>query len=322
MLQYSYRRNAPPTRMQRRGPDQTWMSYSPLIDRPPLRWPDGARIALWICPCVLHYEFMPPTNPWLDAWARTPPPDVMGYARQEYGSRAGFWRLLRTLDRAGARCTSIVNSVALELFPDIAAAIRERRWDVAGHGMLNTEFLYDYDESRERAYYRKMLESVERTTGVRMKGMGGPGPQAATESTPDLLAEEGFLYYTDFFCDDQPFPLHVRSGRLVSIPYSVEVNDSPVLSSAFEGEVFLDIVKRRFDRLYQEGAHSGRVMCISLHPVLFGQPHRIRYLEEALEYVLSFPHVWQATGAEIAEYYLANAYEGDLLSRPTGADAP
>jgi hypothetical protein len=153
-----------------------------------------------------------------------------------------------------------------------------------------------------------MRERLESLTGVRMQGMGGPGPQAATESTPDLLAELGFLYHADWFHDDQPFPLRVRAGRLISLPYSIEINDAPFMGAAFEADQFVDAVKRQFDTLWSEGAEQGRVMCISLHPALIGQPQRVRYLDELLSYVLSRPGVWQATGDEIAEHYYANHY--------------
>ena len=88
----------------------------------------------------------------------------------------------------------------------------------------------------------------------------GPGPQAVTENTPDVLAEAGLTYYTDFFADDQPFPINVKSGRLISVPYTLEINDPPFFGVAFEADQFADALKRQFDVLYQEGEQSGRVM--------------------------------------------------------------
>jgi len=108
--------------------------------------------------------------------------------------------------------------------------------------------------------------------------------------------------------DDQPFPLRVRSGRLIAMPYSVEMNDVSALATD-EADVFFDNAKRQFDCLYREGERSGRVMCMSLHPPLIGQPQRIRYLEQWLEYVTSFSDVWHATGAEIAEFYMTHCYD-------------
>jgi peptidoglycan/xylan/chitin deacetylase (PgdA/CDA1 family) len=136
------------------------------------------------------------------------------------------------------------------------------------------------------------------------------GPlQSKTERTPDLMAEAGLLYHADWFHDDEPFPLKTSAGRMVSIPYTLELNDAPVFRGAREGEDFLRRVKDQFDVLYEEGAESGKVLCIAVHPFLIGQPHRIRYLDEALSYVLSHDGVWSTTADDIAEYYIANTYE-------------
>jgi allantoinase len=305
MLQYSYRPQFPPTRRTRNDVDQSWIDYLPITERPQLVWPGNARLAVMVCPNVLYYELTPPPDPWINPWARMTP-DVMMYGRQEFGSRVGFWRLLNILDKHNMPCTAVLNVAALAKFPDIRAAIVERKWDLLGHGMYNTRFICGLSEEEERAYYLEMLRITRELTGIEMKGMGGPGPQAATENTPDLLAEEGFLYYADFFHDDQPFPINVNSGKLISMPYSVEINDVPILSIAYEGDAFVEIVRRQFDRLYAEG---GRVMCITVHPAVIGQAQRAKYVDLALQYVKSFPDVWFATGRQIAEHYMANCYD-------------
>ena len=130
-----------------------------------------------------------------------------------------------------------------------------------------------------------------------------------TVNTPDLMAEAGLIYHTDWFHDDQPFPLKVKKGKLISVPYSIELNDVPFFWNSFEGEDFLQMCKDQFDTLYAEGAESGRVMCIALHPFLIGLPDRAKYLDKALEYILFHDGVWQTTADEIAEYYIANYYD-------------
>lgn len=302
MLQYSYRPQFPPTRQSREHPG--WADYLPITERPPLAWPNNGRIAVWVCPNVLFYELNAPPDPWINAWSRMTP-DVMMYGRQEFGPRVGFWRMLDVLDKHAVPCTAVLNVAALRRYPGICDPLVDRRWDLLGHGMTNTRFICGLSEEEEQAHYRDML-AIVRDCGLSMAGMGGPGPQAATESTPDLIAEAGFLYYADFFHDDQPFPLRVRSGRLISMPYSVELNDVPALAMAFEGDYFLTLVKRQFDRLYAEG---GRVMCLAVHPHVIGQPHRAKYLDLALSYIKSFPDVWFATGRQIAEHYLAHGYD-------------
>src|SRR5205814_2647315 len=137
----------------------------------------------------------------------------------------------------------------------------------------------------------------------RIKGAMGPGPKTSTVHTQDLVAEAGFLYSGDLSADDQPFPIRVSHGRLISMPYDSDVNSAGVLGnaagSAFEAEVFAEMIRRQFDQLYEEGAETGNIMCVALHNYLTAQPHRIRYIREALEYVLSHSGVWQATAGDI-----------------------
>ncbi|NYT69189.1 polysaccharide deacetylase [Pusillimonas noertemannii] len=267
---------------------------------------------MWICPNVLHYEYLPPENAWINAWARVPAPDVMMYGRQDFANRVGFWRMLEAVDRHGMRCTAVLNAEALIQNPSIRDAMVERDWDYLGHGINNTRFVHGLAGTEEAAYYRRMRQIVHEQTGKTLKGTGGPGPQAATENTPDILAQLGFTYHSDWFHDDMPTPLRVRSGRLISMPYAMDINDSPFLGSAFEAEDFVDMVKRHFDVLYREGEHSGKVMCVSLHPSLFGQAHRIKYLEEIFEYLRSYEGVWHATGSEISDHYMAHCYDNAM----------
>ena len=186
----------------------------------------------------------------------------------------------------------------------------ERDYDFMSHGIYNTRYLYTCTEDEEREFYRDCIDTLKRHTGKQLKGMLGPAI-TGTVSTPDLMAEAGLIYHTDWFHDDQPTPIKVHNGgKLVSVPYSIELNDSSVLrDNHYTAEYFADICKRQFDRLYEEGAESGRVMCIALHPFLIGQPHRIKYLDDVLGYIMAHDGVWQTTADEIAEYYIANYYD-------------
>ena len=307
MLQYAYRPSFPPTTRNRH--QQEWVGYVPSPSAPTVTWPGGARVALWVCPNVLHYEYHPPQDPWINAWARMPAPDVMMYGRQDFANRVGFWRMLELIDRYDMRCTAVLNAQALSENPSIRDAMVERNWAYLGHGINNTRFVHGMEEAEESAYYERMVQMVFDATGSRLMGTGGPGPQASTENTPDILARLGFTYHSDWFHDDTPFPLQVRSGRLISMPYAMDVNDSPFFGAAFEADDFVDLVKRHFDVLYREGEQSGKVMCVSLHPALFGQAHRIRYLCEMFDYLRSHDGVWHATGDEIAQHYMTHHYE-------------
>ena len=251
------------------------VDYSPIIDRPVIKWPNGARVALWISPNVEHYEYSPDFDGNRNPWPRTPFPDVQQYSYRDYGNRVGFWRMLEPLDKYDIKCCVSLNMAVLEHFPEIAEAMVQRDWDFMSHGIYNTRFLNTFSEEQEREFYRDCIDTLRRHTGKQLKGMLGPAI-SATAATPDLMAEAGLIYHTDWVHDDQPVPIKVKSGKLISVPYSIELNDSSVLrDNHYEGDYFARICKDQFDRLYEEGAESGRVMCIALHPFLIGQPHRI-----------------------------------------------
>lgn len=284
------------------------VAYSPIIDRPTIEWPNGARVALWIAPNVEHYEYEPVYDGQRDPWPRTPYPDVQQYSYRDYGNRVGFWRMLEVLDKHDIRCCVSLNMAVLEHFPEVGEAMIERNYDFMSHGIYNTRYLNTYSEAEEREFYRDCVDTLHRHTGKKLKGMLGPAI-SGTERTPDLMAEAGLIYHTDWMHDDQPVPINVDSGKLVSVPYSIELNDAPLFRENYEGDYFEEICKAQFDQLYKEGAASGRVMCIALHPYLTGQPHRIKYLDNVLRYIMGHDGVWQTTADDIAEYYIANYYD-------------
>ena len=285
------------------------VDYSPIIDRPIIKWPNDARVALWISPNVEHYEYMPDDDSARTPWPRTPFPDVQQYSYRDYGNRVGFWRMLESLDKYNIRCCVSLNMAVLEHFPEIGQAMVQRDYDYMSHGIYNTRYLYTYTEDQEREFYRDTIDTLKLHTGKQLKGMLGPAI-SGTERTPDLMAEAGLIYHTDWMHDDQPVPIKVKSGKLVSVPYSIELNDSSLLrDNHYEGDYFARICKAQFDQLYKEGAESGRVMFIALHPFLIGQPHRIKYLDDILSHIMSHDGVWQTTADDIADYYNENYYD-------------
>jgi len=136
------------------------------------------------------------------------------------------------------------------------------------------------------------------------------GPAVSNSiASPDLMAEAGLTYHADWFHDDQPVPLHVESGRLVSVPYSIELNDVPVFLQHYDSDEFVQMVCDQFDVLYREAESGGRVMCLAIHPYLMGAPHRVDTLRRMLDHVLSHDDVWQVTAAQIADHFIDHHYE-------------
>lgn len=284
------------------------VDYLPIIDRPVIRWPNGARVAFWVAPNIEHYEYFPPLDGVKNPWPRAPLPDVQQYSAHEYGNRVGFWRLLEVLDRYKIRCSAHTNMGAIDRFPEIAEAMLKRDWAFINHGWYNTRFITTFDEVQEREYFQRCRETFRRIAGRDLKGTSGPAG-SNTERTADVIAEAGFTYQTDWKIDDQPLPIKVRSGRLICIPYTSELNDAPLMRQHHEGDYYARVCKAQFDQLYREGEESGRLMVIAFHPYIMGRPHRAKYLAEILEHILSHDKVWQATTDEIAEHYLAHYYD-------------
>ncbi|CAN5604613.1 polysaccharide deacetylase family protein [soil metagenome] len=280
--------------------------YSPIVDRPPLEWPNGARVAFWVGLNVEHYEVDKPSTSLFPGTAMLAP-DPLNYGWRDYGPRVGVWRMTELFDRYGLRATVMLNSDVCEHYPQIIEAGTERDWRWVAHGKNNSIFHANMTEDEEREYLTGVVEEIERATARRPKGWLGPA-LTETFNTPDLLAELGFDYTCDWCNDDQPYDLRVKHGRLLSVPYSIEVNDIPLfVGQGISGEEFTRILIDQFDVLYEEGARSGRVMGVGLHPFLVGLPFRIRYLERALAHVVRHADVWLTTADEIAEWYLAHA---------------
>jgi peptidoglycan/xylan/chitin deacetylase (PgdA/CDA1 family) len=172
-----------------------------------------------------------------------------------------------------------------------------------GHGITNSILLNQQGEDEERAILKEAVETIAKGTGKRPRGWLGPG-LSETVQTLDLLAEAGIEYVGDWVNDEQPYPMTVRAGSILSMPYSVELNDIPnFLARNRTGEEFARQICDQFDVLYEDGAKTGRVMSICLHPFLIGHPHRSKYFAEALRHITSRREVWIATGGEIAQWY-------------------
>ena len=284
------------------------VEYSPVTDRARITWPNGERVALWIAPNIEHYEYLPEEGLGRDPWfRRVPHPDVLNYSIRDYGNRIGVWRMIDALDQYETPCTVSLNTAVLEHFPEIAAAIKARPWTIMSHGIYNTRYLTSVSEEDERCFYQDTIDTVLRHTGFRLRGMLGPAI-TGTLQTPDLMAEAGLTYHCDWVHDDEPVPIRVKQGRLISVPYTFEINDSPFFRGSHTGEYFAEIACRQFDRLYEEGKDSGRVMSIALHPYLIGQPHTIRHLRVILAHIAAHDGVWWTTADDIADYYFENYY--------------
>jgi peptidoglycan/xylan/chitin deacetylase (PgdA/CDA1 family) len=279
--------------------------YSPIIRRPRLAWPNGARIALWVIPNIEFFSLEERPGGY---GAGGKIPDVVMWSDRDYGNRVGVWRLMEVLDRYGIRGSVALNSLLCDHHPVIIEEGNKRKWEWMGHNESNTRRLNEAPPGEEAQIIKRTFATIERASGARPQGWLSSGLQETWDSL-DLLAAEGCRYVCDWCNDDQPYMMHLDGGRsLVSVPYPQQTNDKPAYERMYVSPPeFRDMICRTFDVLYREGAESGRVLPIALHPYISGMPHRIGALDAALEYICRHEGVWRATGAEIAEFYLSPA---------------
>ncbi len=275
--------------------------YTAVIDRPHLSWPGGARLALWVIPNI---EFFPLDDKVFFGAGFVP--DVLAWSQRDYGARVGIFRIMEVLDRYQIRATVALNSDVCDFYPRIIEEGVKRDWEFMGHNQSNSRPLHQIPPENEGKVIGDTFDRIERATGARPKGWLGGG-LIETWNTLDHLIDAGCEYICDWVNDDQPYLMDVDGRPLVSVPYSSETNDfGAFLRWGMTPDEFDQLIRRQFDTLYREGAGSGRVMAISLHPFLIGYPHRIGALESALEYICGHDDVWLATGSEIMDHYLAS----------------
>ena len=300
--------------------DNQLYDYSAIVDRPRLTLPDGARVAFWIGLNVEHYEVDRPSTS-IFAGTAALQPDPLNYGWRDYGPRVGIWRMIDLLDKYNLRASVLLNADVGQRYPRIIEEGNKRRWAWLAHGKNNSIFEAGMSVDEERSYLTDVVQTIERDTGSRPRGWLGPA-LTETFNTPELLAELGLTYLLDWCSDDQPFPLNVKAGRMISVPYSIEMNDvSLFVGKSLGGADFAQMVMDQFDVLYAEGAHSARVMCLALHPFIVNQPFRHKYLDRALAYIVGHEGVWRATSDDIADWYFATAYDAAVAQSRAGVPA-
>ena len=283
--------------------------YSPIFDRPPLLLPDGARVAVWF---IINVEEWDIAQPMARSVLPAPQgaavsPDIPNYSWFDYGLRVGFWRLQQALDAHGLPATVSINAAVCEHYPQLAQSCLERGWELMGHGYIQQVL---HQEPDERAAIRKTIRVIREFSGGAPRGWMGPG-LAETWHTPDILAEEGIEYVADWVNDDQPYDLQVAAGRLVAIPYTVELNDIPIyLVQHHSAPELYRRAKDALETLLDEGEQSARIMAVSLHPYITGAAHRIGHFRRLLEHLTRQDGVTFWTGSGILDWYCAQTRTG------------
>jgi allantoinase len=276
-------------------------AYSALPTRADYSWPGGKRLAVCICNNIEWFAFLSGLGS--DSAQVGAPQTTRNYAWRDYGNRVGVWNILEMLDELGLPAAHNCNSAALDMMPEIGRALLARGDEFVGHGRTNAERQDSMWEEDERRVIQQSRDGIARHAGTPPRGWLGPW-LAQGNATLDLLKEEGFGYVMDWPADDQPFWMATRAGPILSIPYSVELNDSPaVVFRHNTGREFAEMIVDQFDEMLAQSVRRPLVCSIVLHTFIVGQPFRLRPLRDALRHILAHrDRVWITRPGALAEH--------------------
>lgn len=286
------------------------LRYRATVDRPKVALPGGKAVAVWPVVNIEHWLIDNPMPRQVLVAPTGAPllPDLANWAWHEYGMRVGFWRLLEVFEKRGIHPTLSINGSVCTAYPAIAHAAHAAGWEFMGHGFVQVP---THRVENQRAMIRKTIEAVRETTGAPCVGWLGPGLTETLE-TPDLLAEAGIRYIGDWVVDDLPCRLRTAHGEVLTMPYSVELNDIPVhmIQHHAAGE-FAARTLATARRLAVEARSGGplanaKVMSFAVHAYITGVPHRIGTLEDLLDRLLADVDVVFMQGREIMDWYRAS----------------
>jgi peptidoglycan/xylan/chitin deacetylase (PgdA/CDA1 family) len=290
----------------RRGMDHEHYDWSPLnASRPKVRWPGDARVALCVIVSLGHAEWKQPDKSFQVAnfaggYGWGPFPDVTAWSHREYGHRVGVFRVLDVLEKHGIPPTIAMDAITAEHYPFLVQHCLARNTEIIAHGISASRAITSrMSEGEEREYIRTSVDAVKAATGRAPLGWLGPESGESTR-TPQLLAEAGLRYVCDWANDEQPYRMTVTQDELFALPVSLPLDDVNALwDRHIDPDLYGRMITESFDTLYSDGDGNGRVLVLTLHPFLIGQPFRIASLDHALQHIVKHDGVWRASGSEI-----------------------
>jgi allantoinase len=302
-------------------PTRDFVGYGP--NPPDPKWPGGARVAVNF---VMNYEEGSEasvqdgegyTEVGLSesstSAAGLKGRDLGGESMFEYGSRVGFWRIMRAFQERNLPLTVFGCALALERNKLAAEAIKKSGFDVCCHGWRWVRH-FDLSEEVEREHIAKAVASLKRTVGERP--FGWYCRYAPSVNTRRLLVEEGgFTYDSDYYGEELPFWQTVEGKPHLVVPYTLTNNDGKYAAGMVHADQWFGLLRDAFDVLYQEGATAPKMMSVGLHMRLIGHPGRIAGLWRFLDHVRKHKDVWVTRRIDIANHWKAtHPYKGKGLN--------
>lgn len=278
-----------------------------IDERPHYDWPDGKRLAFYVGTNIEYFAFAAGVGSDIAFKEFGATQTQRNYSWRDYGVRAGVWRMLDLLEEFSLPGAHNCSSVMYETCPQIMARIRTRGDEVIGHGRTQSERHSGMWEDDEARIIRDITDVITAHDGVRPTGWMGAG-LTRTRQTIDLLKEAGYLYVMDWCCDDQPFWMKTRSGPILALPYSMEVNDGiAIMSRQQSAQDFADVIVDQFEEMIKQCERQPLVFTHAIHAHIMGQPFRLRVLREAYRHIVNHPRrdlVWFAHPRDIARHVM------------------
>ena len=279
------------------------IDFSTIEKRERLTLPDNGRIIIWP---ILALEVWSIER----AMARmviSPPqgvpmtPDHPNWSWHEYGMRVGFWRLKNMMDSLSVRPTVTLNARVCEDYPEVAGACLEAGWEFNAHSYEQVPM---HKLEDERAVIDRSMDIIEKFSGSRPRGWFGPG-LTQTFETLDHLSEAGIEYIGDWVLDDQPIWARTKHKPVAALPYNYELHDIVMMNIQNNlSHIYRDRALDYFNTLYEESLDGHpRVVALAMHSYLSGSPHRIAYVRETFETLLSHPGVVCWDGVQILDWF-------------------
>jgi hypothetical protein len=267
-------------------------------------WPGGASLAVYVVVAVEDYR--PGEGHVEDLLPGVPAPDLVNRAWRDYGNNVGVHRLLDRVGALGIPPTTLLNTMLYDTAPAVLVAARAAGAELVGHGVSNSDSLHGLDSGTELAYLTSVATAIEKNEGHPPGGWSSPW-LTHTPTTVGNLVRSGYRYLLDLRPDDQPVWLPSPAGPLLSIPYSLELNDSTsMVGRQVSAADFADMIVDEFDELLAADDGQPVVMSIVLHSFISGVPFRLRRIARALAHVAAHrDRAWLTQPRHIYEAFAA-----------------
>ncbi len=301
---------------RRLGYDHDLYAWSAMKDRPPVAWPDGKSVALWVCVSLEWFPITPEDKPFrAPGHMQTAYPDYRHYTSRDYGTRVGFYRLLDAFAKAGVRVSVAVNAAIADRYPQVIADIVAAGHEIIAHSTdMNGTIATGLPIAEERALIAASLDTLERASGTRPRGWLSIA-RSESWNTPDLLREAGLRYTCDWVNDELPYRFY---NGLIDLPLNHELSDRQIITvQQHSAESYAQQMRDAFDWLAREAAASGGGRMLPLHvtPYIIGLPYRITAFERLLADLAQRPEAWAATGGAIVDAWDRHDRNADKLPK-------